>query len=95
MFVSKARRRLADRFRQAGAYAADRAVALTGLSHPEESRLRRFLEHNIVRETAPGTYWLDRERYQDYLAHQRRLIVLGILVVLIVLFFVVEIAGRS
>ena len=47
------------------------------------------------RANIPGYRWFDRERYPSYVAHQRRLAVLGFLIVLIVLFFVVEIAGHS
>jgi hypothetical protein len=93
--VSRARRQLVRRFQEAGAISADRALRLPDLSRLERGRLRRFLENNVVRETAPQTYWLDRERYAIYLAHQRRLALLGLIVALIVLFFVVEIAGRS
>jgi hypothetical protein len=92
--VGRARRQLARRFQEAGAYSADRALRLPDLTRLERGRLRRFLENNVVREAAPATYWLDRDRYAAYLAHQRRLAVLGLIVVLIVLFFVVEIAGR-
>ena len=90
----RTRRQLARRFQEAGALAADRALRLPDLTRIERSRLRRYLDNNVVREAAPDTYWLDAERYAIYLAHQRRLAVLGLIVVLIVLFFVVEIAGR-
>ena len=94
-FLSRASRRLAERFHKAGAFAEDRAIALTDASPPERSRLRRLLENNIANEASPGTYWLDRERYRLYLDHRRRLAFLGILIILIVLFFVVEIAGGA
>jgi hypothetical protein len=87
-------RQLARRLQQAGALSAERAVHLPGLTRMERSRLRRYLENNVVHETDPETYWLDTERYALHLAHQRRLAFLGLIVVLIVLFFVVEIAGR-
>jgi len=93
--VSRTRRHLVRRFRDAGAFSADRALAMPDLTRLERSRLRRFLDQNIVRESAPQAYWLDRDRYAIYLEHQRRLALLAVLAVLIVLFFVVEIAGRS
>lgn len=92
--VGRARRQLVRRFHDAGAFSADRALALPDLTRLERSRLRRFLDNNIVRESAPQVYWLDRDRYALYLAHQRRLALLGLIAVIIVLFFVVEIAGR-
>jgi hypothetical protein len=91
---SRRRRALARRFQEAGALSADRAVHLPGLTRMERSRLRRYLENNVVHQTDPETYWLDTERYALHLAHQRRLAILGLIVVIIVLFFVVEIAGR-
>jgi hypothetical protein len=94
-FLSRASRRLAERFLKAGAFAEDRAIALADVTPAERSRLRRLLENNIAYEAAPGLFWLDRERYRLYLDHRRRLAFLGILIVLIVLFFVVEIAGRA
>lgn len=92
--VGRARRQLVRRFQNAGAFSADRALALPDLTRLERSRLRRFLDNNIVRESAPQAYWLDRDRYALYLAHQRRLALLGLIAVIVVLFFVVEIAGR-
>lgn len=92
--VGRARRQLARRFHEVGAYSPERATPLGDLSRLERGRLHRFLDNLVVQEGAPGTFWLDRERYAHYLAHQRRLAILGLIVVLIVLFFVVEIAGR-
>jgi|WetSurMetagenome_2_1015567.scaffolds.fasta_scaffold85751_3 hypothetical protein len=92
--VGRARRQLVRRFREAGAFSSDSALVLPDLTRLERSRLRRFLDNNIVHESAPQAYWLDRDRYALYLAHQRRLAVLGLIAVVIVLFFVVEIAGR-
>jgi hypothetical protein len=91
----RARRKLVERFEEAGAVGPDRAIPLAGLSRLERGRLHRFLDANVAHESAPGMYWFDRERYPVYVAHQRRLAVLGFLIVLIVLFFVVEIAGHS
>lgn len=95
LHAGRERRQLARRFQEAGALSPDRALRLPDLSRMERSRLRRYLENNVIRETAQETYWLDGERYAAYLAHQRRLAMLGLIVVLIVLFFVVEIAGHS
>jgi hypothetical protein len=93
VIMSRARRDLARRFHEAGALSPDRALRLTDLSPAEQSRLRRFVENHIAHETEPGVYWLDGAAYDAELAHRRRLVLLGFLMVLIVLFFVVEIAG--
>ena len=92
--VGAARRRLVRRFEKAGAFSPDRAIPLDDLSRLERGRLHRFLDNQVAHEAEPGRYWLDMERYPDYVAHQRRLAILALFIVLIVLFFVVEIAGH-
>lgn len=92
--VSRARRHLVRRFQEAGAFSADRALTLPDLTRLERSRLRRFLDNNVIRESEPQAYWLDRDRYDVYLAHQRRLALLALIAVIVILFFVVEVAGR-
>ena len=90
-----ARRRLVARFEKAQAFSPDRAIPLDDLSRLERGRLHRFLDNQVVLEAEPGRYWLDMERYPDYMAHKRRLAILAVFIVLIVLFFVVEIAGHK
>jgi hypothetical protein len=93
--VSRARRDLVRRFHEAGAFSPDRALPLTDLGAAEQSRLRRFVENHIAHETEPGMYWLDGVAYDADLTHRRRLVLLGLVVILIVLFFVVETAGSA
>ena len=93
--TSRARRDVARRFYEAGAFSPDHAVRLPDLSPAEQSRLRRFVENHIAHETEPGMYWLDGVAYDADLTHRRRLVLLGLVIVLIVLFFVVETAGAA
>jgi hypothetical protein len=60
----------------------------------ERGRLARLIELGAVHEAAPGSYWLDKERYAVYADHQRRIAILAVLAVLVALFFVVELSGR-
>jgi hypothetical protein len=92
--ASRARRELVQRFEAADATVEERAIRLDDLPERQKSRLRRLVENHIVHEAQPGTYWLDRHRYALEIEHRRRLAFLAAIVVLIVLFFVVEIAGR-
>jgi hypothetical protein len=89
-----ARRRVVRRLEQAGAVSLEAAGPLDDLNRIESGRLARLLEEGAVHETQPGRYWLDRERYADYVRHRRRLAILALLAVLVALFFVVELAGR-
>jgi len=93
--LSGARRRVVARLEREGAVSSETARPLAGLSRIERGRLRRLLELGAIHEAAPGSYWLDRERYAAYAAHKRRIAILVLLAVLVALFFVVELAGRS
>ena len=71
------------------------ARPLADLSRIERGRLARLVELGAIHESAPGSFWLDRDRYAVYADHQRRIAILIVLAVLVALFFVVELAGRT
>jgi len=93
--LAGARRRVIRRLEREGADSPETARPLSALSRIERGRLARLIDLGAVREAAPGSYWLDRGRYAVYADHQRRIAILILLAVLVALFFVVELAGRT
>jgi len=93
--LAMARRRVVRRLEAAGAVSRETARPLADLSRIERGRLVRLLDAEAIREAAPGTYWLDRERYAEYVTRHRRIAILVVIAILIALFFVVELSGRT
>jgi hypothetical protein len=89
-----ARHRIVRRLIDLGAISPEGARPLPDLSHVERRGLARLRELGAVHEAAPGTYWLDHERFAEYTRHRRRILILAVIAVLIALFFVVELSGR-
>jgi len=92
--LTGARRRVVRRLEREGAISPETARPLADLSRLERGRVARLIELGAIRETSPGIYWLDRDRYAVYADHQRRIAILVVIAVLIALFFVVELSGR-
>src|SRR5258706_15717103 len=90
-----ARHRVVRRLIKEGAVSHDAARPLPDLSRIERRGLTRLLELDVIRQAAPGSYWLDTEHYGEYRFHRRRIAILAVIGVLIALFFVVELAGRQ
>ena len=82
------------RLESEGAFSPETARPLADLSRIERGRLARLIELDAIHEAAPGSYWLDLERYALYADHQRRIAILVVIAVLVALFFVVELKGR-
>lgn len=93
--LAAARRRVVRRLEAEGAVSSETARPLPALSRVERGRLARLIELGAVHEAAPERYWLDRDRYAVYADHQRRIAILAVLAVIVALFFVVELAGRT
>jgi len=93
--LAAARRRVVRRLEAEGAVGPDTARPLPNLSRIQRGRLARLIELGAVHEAAPGSYWLDRDRYAVYADHQRRIAILLALGIIVALFFVVELAGRT
>ena len=89
-----ARRRVVRRLEREGAVSPETARPLSDLSRIERGRLARLLELGAIHEAGSKGYWLDSDRYAAYVSHQRRIVLLAVIAVLVALFFVVELAGR-
>jgi hypothetical protein len=92
--LTGARRRVVRRLEREGAVSPETAGSLADLSRIERGRLARLLELGAIHQTAPGSYWLDRERYAVYADRKRRIAILVVIAILVALFFVVELSGR-
>jgi len=92
--LTGARRRVVRRLEREGAVSPETAGPLADLSRIERGRVARLIEVGAIHEAAPGSYWLDRERYATYADHHRRIAILIVIAVLVALFFVVELSGQ-
>ena len=93
--VAAARRRVVRRLEAEGAVSTETARPLPGLSRIERGRLARLIELGAIHEAAPGNYWLDVARYAVHADRHRRIAILVVIAVIVALFFVVELAGRT
>ena len=83
-------RRLVDAFERAGVTSPDRASAPADIGiEPRGIGWRMLLRRAIVREAAPGLYYLDRESWRASLRmrRQRLLIALALLAAVAAWFF--------
>lgn len=90
--VARARRELADHFRQAGATGPDTPVDLPETHGVARRTLDRWLRTGVVREAPGGGYWLDEHAYRQSQQLQRRRVLLAVAVVVFIL-LVTAIAG--
>ena len=69
-----------DDFRAAGAISRETAQSYTTIGLGESLALRRLRSRAVVREAAPGTYYLDEEVWEAVRRTRRRIakIVIGI-----------------
>ena len=75
-----------DDFRAAGAISPDRAQSYTALGLGETLALRRLRNRAVIREAAPGVYYLDEEVWSAVRRTRHRLlaVVIAILVALLI-----------
>jgi hypothetical protein len=88
-----AERRLIERLMRARAFTSADAQPLTGLGPIEQRRLPRLIRAGVIREDAPGRYYLDGPALADrQLWRRRRLaIMMAVLLALMALsFFTME-----
>ena len=61
------------RIREAGAVRRDRACPLADLPAGQRRQLDRLVDRGVVRRTAAGSYYLDRDAWSEYGWQNRRL----------------------
>lgn len=83
--IMRKERDLVDHFRRAGAISAEKAQSLTQLGiHDEGVAWRRLTHRAVVREAAPGRYYLDEPSW-DALRYIRKRLMVVILTIAIIL----------
>ncbi len=78
---------LVELFRQSGAVSVNTAKSLSALSVSEDMTFRRMLDRAVLREGAPGMFYLDEAKYEERRNARRRL--RPVLLVLVVVLAVV------
>lgn len=75
---------LVEHFRQNGAVSVNTAQSPNALSVSEDMTFRRLLTRAVLREAAPGTFYLDEEAYAERRRARQRLrpILLALVVIL-------------
>ena len=86
-------RELVDDFRAAGATSRETAQSYTAIGLGESLGLRRLRERAVIREAAPGTYYLDEEVWTAVRRRRRR--IATVLLVILALFLLGVLAGTS
>jgi hypothetical protein len=74
-----------DDFRAAGATAPDRAQSYTAVGVGETLALRRLRNRAVIREAAPGVYYLDEEVWSAVRRTRRRVVSVFLLLLAILL----------
>jgi hypothetical protein len=89
-------RRVVEAFERAGATSPDRAMPASDFAADESGiGWRRLRERAIIREAAPGRYYLDVEVWQANRRMRHRLAVVMAVLLLAALLFAVIGTGRS
>lgn len=64
-----------DDFRAAGATSPDRAQSYTAIGLGDSLAIKRLRNRAVIRESAPGTFYLDEEVWTAVIRTRRRLVV--------------------
>jgi hypothetical protein len=86
-------REVVDDFRAAGATSRETAQSYTAIGLGESLGLRRLRERAVIREAAPGNYYLDEEVWTAVRRRRRR--IATVLLVILALFLLGVLAGTS
>jgi hypothetical protein len=78
-------REVIDDFRAAGATSPDRAQAYSAAGHGHHIAARRLRNRAVIREAAPGVYYLDEEVWAAVQRTRHRLVIVFISILAILL----------
>ena len=87
--IARARREIQHHFFAADAVRPDRAVSFSPENNFERSQFEKMRGKDIIREVAPGKYWLDVVAYDIELRQRHRIQKIALLAVIAVLALVV------
>jgi len=65
--------KIVELFRRAGAVEPGSAVTPAGIGVPDMMAFRRLCQHDVLREAAPGTFYLDEQGWGELRGRRRRL----------------------
>jgi hypothetical protein len=85
VILRRREREVVDDFRAAGATARETAQSYTAIGLGQSLALRRLRDRAVIRESAPGTYYLDEEVWMAVQRTRRRIATLLLVVVAIML----------
>lgn len=81
--VIRNEKNLVAHFRQHRAVSADTAQSLTALNASEDAAFRRLRRRAVIREDRPGFYHLDEPSWDALRFLRRRLVVIGITLIIL------------
>jgi hypothetical protein len=74
-----------DDFRTAGATSPDRAQSYTAIGLGDTLAIKRLRNRAVIREAAPGTYYLDEEVWAAVIRTRRRLVLTILSIIMLTL----------
>jgi hypothetical protein len=86
--IARARRDVQHQFFSQDAVRPDRAITFDPSRMIEQRQFERMLDRGIIREAAPGRYWLDVVAYDVDLTDRHRRVKTALLAVIVVLIVV-------
>jgi hypothetical protein len=89
--IARREREVVDDFRAAGAISRETAQSYTAAGVGASLALRRLHSRAVIREAAPGTYYLDEEVWAAVRRTRRRIVT--ILFLIVTLMFLGAVAG--
>ena len=89
--VRRREREVVDEFRAAGGTSRETAQSYTVIGLGQSLGLRRLRERAVIREAAPGTYYLDEEVWTAVRRRRRR--IATVFLVILALFLLGVLAG--
>jgi len=79
--IAISRKRVITGFREQGAETPGRAVAFQPQRRMDTGQFKRLVRSGVVKEAAPGRYWLDNEALAADLKRQRRAVLISAIVI--------------
>lgn len=77
-------RHIVDAYQRAGATSPDAAVTPASLGVDERLAFRKLVGHAVLRETTPGTYYVDEPSWRALRSLRRRLVLVFLLVAIVI-----------
>src|SRR3954465_4648331 len=83
--IARREQEVIDDFRAAGATSPDRAQSYTAIGLGDTLAIKRLRNRAVIREAAPGTYYLDEEVWAAVIRTRRRLVLTILSIIMLTL----------